>query len=380
MTTVIPFIDLQSVYGELKDQIDSAVSRVLSSGRYLLGEELKNFENEYAEYLGVKHCVCVSSGLDALYLALCAMDIGEGDEVIVSAHTFIATWLAVSKTGATIVPVEPDAKTYNLNVNLLEKAVTTRTKAIIPVHLYGQPADMDPIIELARQHKLVVLEDAAQAHGAQYKGQFVGSLGDAAAWSFYPVKNLGACGDGGAVTTNNSEIAAKLRALRNYGSSVKNNHECQGVNSRLDEIQAAILRIKLQKLDEWNEQRRYFATFYLRALQDYGLLLPEVPAWADPVWHLFTVHTKKRDALKAYLEREGINTMIHYPVPPHLQQAYSGTASCGYTLPITERLSRETLSLPIAPSLSKEQVEKVVTAIGKYVQKYECQLVLESAE
>lgn len=365
MSVVVPFLELAATYRELKPDIDAAVGRVLGGGRYLLGEELQLFEEEFARYVGARHCVGVANGLDALRLSLMAMDIGEGDEVLVPSHTFIATWLAVSQAGATPVPVEPDPATFNIDPDRLERAVTARTRAIVPVHLYGQPADMDAVRDVARRHGLRVLEDAAQAHGARYRGARTGVLGDAAAWSFYPAKNLGAMGDGGAVTTNDDALADRLRALRNYGSRVRYVNEVQGYNSRLDDLQAAILRVKLSRLDEWNARRRAVAERYRMALGDGGLGLPHVPSWAEPVWHLFVVRTAERDALQRGLREGGIETLIHYPIPPNRQAAYRALGIVG-GCPIADVLSKEILSLPIGPHLEPADQERVIEAVQRH--------------
>lgn len=359
----VPFLDLRSAYLELKAELDAAVARALDSGWYLLGEELAAFEREYAAYVGVKHCVGVANGLDALHLGLRAMGVGPGDEVIVPSNTYIATWLAVSYAGAIPVPVEPVESTYNLDAARLEAAVTSRTKAILPVHLYGQPADMDPILEVAGRHGLRVLEDAAQAHGARYKGRRVGGLGDGAGWSFYPGKNLGAFGDAGAFTTNDDELADRVRVLRNYGSRVKYVNEVPGYNSRLDEIQAAVLRVKLARLDAWNARRARIAGAYLDALQETGLGLPAVPAWAEPAWHLFVVRYPQRDRLRCELEAAGIGTLIHYPIPPHLQGAYAHLGLGEGALPLAERVHREVLSLPIGPHLTDAHLAGTMTTV-----------------
>jgi dTDP-4-amino-4,6-dideoxygalactose transaminase len=359
----VSFLDLRGAYLELKPEVDEAVARVLHSGWYLLGEELRAFEQEYAAYVGVDHCIGVGNGLDALHLALRALEVGPGDEVIVPANTYIATWLAVTYAGATPVPVEPDERTYNIDPDRIAAAITPRTKVILPVHLYGQPADMGPILEIARRHGLRVLEDAAQAHGARYKGRRVGSLGDAAAWSFYPGKNLGALGDGGAVTTNDDDLAERVRLLRNYGSPKKYVHEVQGVNSRLDEVQAAVLRVKLQHLDEWNRRRQEIAALYLEALHDAPLVLPRVPAWAEPVWHLFVVRHPDRQAFQEGLQEDGVQTLVHYPTPPHLQGAYRSLGYRPGNFPITEAIHREVLSLPIGPHLDEAQA--VVEAVSR---------------
>ena len=362
----VPFLDLQAAYLELKGELDEAVARVLASGWYLLGSELDAFESEFAAYVGVKHCVGVGNGLDALHLSLRALEIGPGDEVLVPSNTYIATWLAVSYAGATPVPVEPDPRSYNLDPSRLEAALTERTKAIVPVHLYGQPADMDPILDFAALHGLKVLEDAAQAHGARYKGRRVGALGDAAGWSFYPGKNLGALGDGGAVTTNDSDLAERVRVLRNYGSKVKYINEMPGFNSRLDELQAAVLRVKLRYLDAWNKRRQKVAAHYLGALPGAAIELPSVSAWADPVWHLFVVRSPERDLLQERLRERGVSTLVHYPIPPHLQGAYRDMKRPEGSFPKSEQLHQQVLSLPIGPHLSDEQVEVVVSSLGVY--------------
>jgi dTDP-4-amino-4,6-dideoxygalactose transaminase len=359
----IPFLDLQATYLELKPEIDEAVSRVLSSGWYLLGNEIQAFEREYAASVGTKHCIGVANGLDALFLSLRAKGVGAGDEVIVPSNTYIATWLAVTMTGATPVPVEPVQATYNIDPALLKAAITTRTKAIVVVHLYGQVADMDSILEVAKQHGLFVLEDAAQSHGATYKGRQAGALGNAAGWSFYPGKNLGAFGDAGAITTNDDDLAEKIRVLRNYGSKIKYVNEVQGINSRLDEMQAAVLRVKLQHLNTWNERRRQIAILYLEGLKDTTLVLPFVPDWTDPAWHVFAVRHPDRDGVRAALEKEGIGTLIHYPIPPHLQEAYADLNFKQGSFPISEIIHQEVLSLPIGPHLSLEDATRVVQVI-----------------
>lgn len=359
---MIAFLDLKAPYLELKQQLDEAIARVVSSGWFIGGPEVDQFEVEYATYCGATQAVGVANGLDALHLALRAMDVGPGDEVIVPSNTYIATWLAVSHCGATPVPVEPDARTYNIDPARIEAAITTRTKVILPVHLYGQPADMDPILAIARKHGLRVLEDGAQAHGARYKGQRLGAHGDAVAWSFYPGKNLGAMGDGGAVTTNDVELADRIRVLRNYGSSVKYVNEVKGYNSRLDVLQAAILRVKLAHLDEWNARRSAIAAYYQAALADCGLILPHVLDRTEPVWHLYVVLSPKRKALQQALTSAGVGTLIHYPIPPHLQGAYFDLGLGKGKFPIAERIHNDVLSLPMSPSMTMEQVSQVVTA------------------
>lgn len=362
----IPFLDLRAAYLELKAEIDAAVLRSLESGWYIGGAEVEAFEAEYANYCGAQFCIGVGNGLDALHLSLKALGVDPGDEVIVPSNTYIATWLAVTYSGAKPVPVEPDERTYNLNPALIEAAITPRTKAIIPVHLYGQPADLDPILEIARRHGLRVLEDAAQAHGARYKGKRIGAHGDAVAWSFYPGKNLGAMGDAGAVTTNDPELAERVSMLRNYGSKVKYVNELAGYNSRLDPIQAAVLRVKLAYLDEWNERRRLVAGLYLKQLANTGLTLPYVPEWGEPVWHLFVLRSSGRDQLQKHLEYQGIGTLIHYPIPPHRQQAYAEMGLQEGCLPISEAIHREVLSLPIGPHLSMTQAGRVVEAVQSF--------------
>lgn len=363
----IPFLDIRGAYQELKSEIDAAIARVSASGWYILGDEVEAFEAEYAEYCSAKRCIGVGNGLDALHLALLAMDVGPGDEVIVASNTFIATWLAVSQCGATPVPVEPCADTYNLDPARIEAAITPRTRIILPTHLYGQPADMDPIIEIARRHNLKVLEDGAQAHGASYKGKRLGSHGDAVTWSFYPGKNLGAMGDGGAVTTNDGALADRIAMLRNYGSSHKYVHEIKGFNSRLDPIQAAVLRVKLQHLDEWNARRRAIAALYSDGIASHRVTTPAVPEWATPSWHLYVIASKQREPLSAFLREEGIDTLIHYPCPPHLQGAYEELGFSAGAFPIAERMANQGLSLPIGPHLTTEDAKRVSQAVNMFV-------------
>lgn len=359
----IPFLDLGAAYRELQTEIDAAVSRALASGYYIGGSEVEAFQGEFAAYCESAHAVGVANGLDALHLALRAMDVGLGDEVIVPSNTYIATWLAVSQCGATPVPVEPDARTYNIDAARIEMAITPRTKVILPVHLYGQAADIDPILTLARKHGLRVLEDAAQAHGARYKGKRLGSHGDAVAWSFYPGKNLGAMGDGGAVTTNDAQLADRISVLRNYGSRVKYVNEVKGFNSRLDPLQAAVLRVKLARLDEWNARRIAIAARYQHGLSDIGLHLPFVPSWTEPTWHLYVVRHARRDALQKKLANAGVGTLIHYPIPPHLQSAYAELGHAQGNFPISEKIHNEVLSLPIGPSMSLSDADQVIQAV-----------------
>lgn len=362
----VPFLDLQAAYIELKSELDAAYRRVMESGSYILGREVDAFEAEFATYCGTRHCVGVGNGLEALHLVLRAWGIGPGDEVIVPSNTFIATWLAVTAAGGIPVPVEPVESTYNMDPSRIEAALTRRTRAIIVVHLYGQPADMDPIMGIARSYGFKVLEDAAQGHGAYYHGRRVGSLGDAAAFSFYPGKNLGAFGDGGGITTDDSELEHKVRLLRNYGSTEKYVHQLQGWNSRLDEIQAAFLRIKLRHLDEWNERRQQIAHWYLRELPTLfpSWNLPVVPDWVQPCWHLFVVRVRERRQLQNELAKHGISTLIHYPIPPHLQDAYAGGSYPPSSFPFTERIAGEVLSLPIGPHLDLATLDRVLRSWG----------------
>ena len=363
MKATVPFLDLKASYLEIKDELDQAYRRMMDSGWYILGAEVRAFETEFAAYIGAKHCVGVGNGLEALQLILRAYGIAAGDEVIVPANTYIATWLAVSGAGATPVPVEPCEPTFNLDPERVEAAITPRTKAILPVHLYGQTAAMEAINEIARRHGLKVIEDAAQAHGATYKGRRAGALGDAAGWSFYPTKNLGAYGDAGAITTDDDELAEQLRLLRNYGSTAKYYNDVKGVNSRLDELHAAMLRVRLGHLDEWNARRARIAAMYLTELRATDLLLPAVIDDAQPVWHLFVVRSRARDELQQFLKAAGIGTLVHYPVAPHLQKAYQEMGLGQGAYPITEAMHREVLSLPIGPHLSAEDAARVIEAV-----------------
>jgi dTDP-4-amino-4,6-dideoxygalactose transaminase len=362
----VTFLDLRAAYLELKDELDAASLRVLDSGWYILGQEVRAFEAEFAAYCGVKHCAGVGNGLEALQLILRGYGIGAGDEVIVPSNTYIATCLAVSGVGATMVMVEPVERTYNLDPTRLEAAISRRTKAILPVHLYGQAAETEAMNEIARRHGLKVIEDAAQAHGARFNGRHAGALGDAAGWSFYPTKNLGAYGDAGAITTDDDELAAKLILLRNYGSREKYYNDVKGVNSRLDEMQAALLRVRLRHLDEWNARRAKIAALYLEGLRDTGLLLPLVAEGAAPVWHLFVVRSQRRDALQQHLKEQGIQTLIHYPVPPHLQPAYAELGIQAGTYPLSEAIHREALSLPIGPHLLADDARRVIEAVRAF--------------
>ena len=360
----IPFLDLGAAYRVLKPEIDAAVLRVLESGCYILGPEVAAFESEWATYCEAKHAVGLANGLDALTLALRALDIRPGDEVIVPSNTYIASWLAVTRVGATPIPVEPDVTTHNIDPARIEAAITSRTRVLLPVHLFGQPADMDTILDIARRHGLRVIEDAAQAHGARYKGKRIGEHGDIVCWSFYPGKNLGALGDAGAITTNDPALAERVALLRNYGSRQKYVNEEPGVNSRLDPIQAAVLRVKLGVLDEWTERRRAVASAYTLGLAESGLILPHVPDWAEPAWHLYVVRTPDRDRLQGRLSEAGIGTLIHYPIPPHMQQAYAGRRIAPNALPLAKTLASEVLSLPIGPHLHVMEANKVICNVA----------------
>jgi dTDP-4-amino-4,6-dideoxygalactose transaminase len=366
MRGMIPFLDLRALNTQYQNEIQAAINRTINSGWYILGDEVKNFEKEFAEYCGVKHAIGVANGLDALTLILKAYEIGEGDEVIVPANTYIATILAISANGATPVLVEPDINSYNLDPSKIEEKITSKTKAIMVVHLYGQVANMGPINEIAKKYNLKIIEDAAQAHGAIYSGKRAGSLGDAAGFSFYPSKNLGALGDGGAITTNDDELAEKLRALRNYGSHEKYKNLFKGVNSRLDEIQAAILRVKLKYLDKDNEKRRQIAEYYLNHIKNEKVILPIIESGnrLSHVWHLFVVRVENRERFQKYLKENGIQTIIHYPIPPHKQKAYEEWKHCSFS--ISEEIHKTVISLPISPVLALEHVKKIVKVVNKY--------------
>jgi dTDP-3-amino-3,4,6-trideoxy-alpha-D-glucose transaminase len=359
----IPFLDVAAAYAELQDELDAATRRVMASGQFILGPEVTAFEEEFAAYCDTRHAIGVGSGLDALRLILLGYGLGHGDEVLVPSNTFIATWLAVTQVGALPVPVEPDPVTHNITADAVKAAIMPSTKAIMPVHLYGHPADMDAIVALGRDRGIPVVEDAAQAQGARYRGRRAGGLADAAGFSFYPGKNLGAMGDAGAVTTDDDALAERVRMLRNYGSTVKYHHDLPGLNSRLDSLQAAGLRVKLRRLDEWNERRRAVAERYLERLAGVeGLALPTQAEWAEPVWHLFVVRHQRRDALQERLSEAGVDTIIHYPIPPHLSGAYAAGFEPD-ALPVAQRLAGEVLSLPMGPHLPLEDAERVTTAV-----------------
>lgn len=363
MRVTVPFLDPGAACHALRAEIDSAVARVMDSGCYILGPEVEAFERAWAAYCGAEHAVGLGNGLDALTLALRVLNVGPGDEVIVPSNTYIATWLAVSAVGARPVPVEPDPKLHTLDVMRLEAVIGPATKAILPVHLYGQPADMDPILALAQRHGLHVVEDAAQAHGARYKGRQIGAHGDIVCWSFYPGKNLGALGDAGAITTDHADLAARARLLRNYGSAMKYENAERGVNSRLDPLQAAVLSVKLDHLDQWNAGRSRIAARYSAGLAGCELVLPTVRDWAAPVWHQYVVQSSERDALQARLTGAGVGTLIHYPIPPHRQMAYRDLGFAAEDFPVANRLADCVLSLPIDPYLSDSQVDEVICAV-----------------
>ncbi len=407
MSVQVPFVSFRPMEQELNTELREAFDRVLTNSWYILGKEDTAFEEAFARFVGTDHCIGCGNGLDALILSLKALGIGEGDEVIVQSNTYIATVLAITYVGATPVLVEPDIRTYNIDPSLIEKAITPRTRAIMPVHLYGQPCDMDPIMEIARKYDLRVVEDCAQAHGAVYlsksgraagawkkadgdfsSGRRVGTFGDSAGFSFYPGKNLGALGDGGAVTTSNKELADRIRALANYGSDYKYHFIYQGQNSRLDELQAAFLAAKLPELDRMNAERRRIAQMYLEGITNPDIILPYVPDYAVPVWHIFAIRTVRRDELADYLRERGIGTMMHYPIPIHVQECYSEAARirAGHDdasmpgcenlhdnlpyregdLPLAEEISRTELSLPMYYGMTDEQVAHVIDAVNAF--------------
>ena len=358
----VPFLDLLAAQFNIQDDLEAAIQRVSRSGEYVLGPELSRFETKFAKMTAARSCIGVGNGLDALFLSLKASGISKGDEVIVPANTFIATWLAVTNCGATPIPVEPLEGTYNIDPAAVDEAVTSRTRAIIPVHLYGQPADMDALRMIAQKYELLIVEDAAQAHGARYKCRPIGSIGTAA-WSFYPTKNLGAWGDGGAITSDDPELVKKIFALRNYGSSKKYENDFKGQNSRLDPIQAAVLNVKIDHLKKTTVRRKSVAQQYTQGLESTGLILPTVPSWADPVWHLYVIRHPQREAFQRRLSNSGIETGIHYPIPPHLQKAYMDAGFSRGRFPLSEKLSEEIISLPMCPSQSQEQTDYVLEKI-----------------
>ena len=363
----VPFVSLKPMHDEIRTELDKAYSLVMDESYYIQGQQCQLFEQEYASYCNAKHCIGVATGLDAIYMILRAMDIGSGDEVIVPSNTFIATALAVSYVGATPVFVEPTIETYNIDVSKIEECITARTKAIIAVHLQGRPADMDAICRIASSHGLRVIEDAAQAHGARYKGKRVGSLSDAAAFSFYPGKNLGALGDGGCVVTNNDEIASKVRALGNYGSDYKYHHIYKGTNSRLDEIQAAFLRVKLPYLDKWNNCRRKIAEKYFESITNPLIKLPIASSLDyEHIYHVFVIRCDRRDELETFLKNKGVDTVKHYPIPMHLQKAYSDLGYSEGDFPVAEEISKTVLSLPMYYGMTDIEVEHVIKSINEF--------------
>ncbi len=364
---MLPFFSSKTVHDTLNAEIQVAWQRFYASNYYVLGTEVKAFEADYASWIGAKHCIGVANGLDALHISLRALGIGPGDEVIVPSNTYIASWLGVSQTGAKPVPVEPDSRSWNLDPRRIEAAITPQTKAIMPVHLYGQACEMGSIMELAQKHGFKVVEDNAQAHGATWNGQKTGTFGQINAHSFYPTKNLGALGDAGAVTCNEEDFADFAHTFRNYGSKVRYYNEMQGTNSRLDELQAAILRVKLRYLHQWNEERSMLAQRYLDALADLDAIqLPHCQEGATHVWHLFVITTPKRDALQAFLAQKGIQTLIHYPLPPHLQKAYQDVGYQKGQFPLAEKMATECLSLPLFPGMDAAHQAQVIEGIKAF--------------
>ena len=366
----IPFLNFSPMHSAIKVEMQEAFTRVYDSNWFVLGKEVEQFENAYAAFNEVKHTVGLSNGLDSLHLALKACEVGIGDEVILPSNTFIASVLAVSYVGATPVFVEPNKETYNIDPNLIEAAITSKTKAIMPVHLYGQACEMTTIMELAKKYNLYVIEDNAQSQGASFEGKLTGSWGDVSATSFYPGKNLGALGDAGAITTNSYEFAQKVRVFRNYGSQKKYYNEVIGHNMRLDELQAALLSVKLKKLNEWTSQRQQIAAWYDQALKKVdGIILPKVADGASHVYHLYVIRTDKRNELQNYLNENGISTLIHYPIPPHLQQAYQELGFKKGSFPIAEEIAETALSLPLWPGMSHEEVVRV----SKFILDFFCE-------
>lgn len=364
----IPFVDLKPMHKEIKKELDQAYKRVVyQESNFIFGKECALFEKEYAKYVGAKYCVGVASGLDALFLSLKALDIKQGDEVIIPSNTYIATALAVSYVGATPIFVEPTIETYNIDVSKIEEKITKRTKCIIPVHLQGRPADLDPILKIAKKHKLHVIDDAAQAHGTKYKGKRIGSLTEITCWSFYPGKNLGALGDAGCITTNNKKLADKIRILGNYGSDYKYHHILKGNNSRLDELQAAFLRVKLKRLDKWNNKRKKLALRYIKEIKNPLIEMPLCPnSNFDHIYHVFSIRCKKRNNLEEYLKEHGVSTVKHYPIPIHLQKAYKELSIKKSSLPIAEEISKTQLSIPIYYGLKKEEQSYIIKLLNSF--------------
>ena len=361
---MIKFIDLKKINERYREEINSRIKNVLDSGWYILGNECKVFEENFAKFIGVKHCIGCANGLDALNLIIRGFGFKQGDEIIVPANTYIASILAISENGCTPVLVEPDIETYNINPDLIEEKITDKTKAIMVVHLYGQAVKMQKIKEIAKRHNLKIIEDSAQAHGSIYNGVKCGSLGDASGFSFYPGKNLGALGDGGCVTTNDDELAKKIRAIANYGSDYKYHHIYKGVNSRLDEIQAAVLNVKLKYLDEDNKKRREISKYYRENIRNPKIILPKTYDENSHVWHVFAVRTENRDEFQKYLSDNEIQTIIHYPTPPHKQEAYREWSNLSY--PISEEIHSTIISIPISPVMTEDEVKKVLEVINEY--------------
>ncbi len=362
----INFVDIQKQYKQHEKEFDDAIKKVLLKGDFILGEEVATFEKEFAVFCEVKHCIGVASGTDALFLSLLALGIGSGDEVITAANTFIATTRAIQMTGASPVLVEMNPQTYNIDVTKIEKAITKKTKVILPVHLYGQPADMDPIIKIAKKYSLRIVEDAAQAQGATYKGKRIGGIGDITGFSFYPGKNLGAYGDAGAITTNNKTLAEKVKLLRDWGTNVKYYHEIPGYNSRLDTIQAAVLRVKLRYLEKWNKRRNDIAKRYDQLFQKTEFVVPYILPDAESVYHLYLIQVQKRDVLLSYLKKHGIYAGIHYPIPLHLQKANKNLGYKKGDFPLTEAYTKKIISLPIHPELTNDEVDYIVEKVKDF--------------
>jgi len=365
--TGVPFFDLKQEYQSIKDEVNASVQQVMDGCRFVLGENVNSFEKEFASFCGTEYAVGVANGTDALRLALLVCGIGKGDEVITVPNTFIATTEAISQTGAKIVFVDINSSTYNIDVSRIEGAINEKTKAIVPVHLFGQPADMNPIMKIAREYNLKVIEDVCQAHGAEYKGKKAGSIGDAGCFSFYPSKNLGAFGDGGMVVSNGNKIAQKIKMLRDHGQIKKYEHLLEGYNSRLDEIQAAILRVKLKRLDEWNKLRQKNVSIYNDLLEDVDeVVMPSEAEYAKHVYHLYVIRTHRRDELQDWLKSKGVGTGLHYPIPVHLQKAYEYLGYKEGDFPVTEDCAKQILSLPMFPELTQKEIEKVVTEIKRF--------------
>ena len=362
----IPFVNLEPMHKQIKDEIVTGFEKIYDKNWFILGQSVEAFEEEFSKYNNADYCISCGNGLDALSIILRGYDIGEGDEVIVPSNTYIATALAVSYVGARVIFVDPNIKTFNIDINKIEEAITKKTKAIIAVHLYGRPAEIDEIKVLCEKYNLKLIEDAAQSHGAMYKGKKAGNLGDAAGFSFYPGKNLGALGDGGAILTNDNVLAEKVRAIRNYGSTIKYNNEYKGVNSRLDEIQAEFLKIKLKYLDKWNVDRKKIAKLYLEGINNHKIILPYVNSVDESAWHVFAVRTEYRNELEKYLKYKGIETLIHYPIPIHLQQAYDNLGYKAGDFPVAETLSKTVLSLPLWYGMSDDEINYVVSILNQW--------------